>query len=260
MLYQVHQNDKSVLNKYKQLVFTTADFMASYARFDSLNNRYLLGPPLIPAQERFNPETTINPPFELAYWYWGLSVAQQWRKRLGMEPNEKWQHIIDHLSDLPVRDSMYIFAENISGNYNAEQPFTDHPIVLGILGFLPLTEKINKEILRKTLYAVENNWNWESTWGWDYPLMAMTATQLDMPDKAIDFLMKETTKNRYLLNGHNYQDGNLTLYLPGNGALLCAVAMMCACNNHNGNNGFPANDKWNVRCENFKYCNSCIKK
>jgi len=34
--------------------------------------------------------------------------------------------------------------------------------------------------------------------------------------------------NTYLPNGHNYQDNRLTLYLPGNGGLLAAVAMMCA--------------------------------
>lgn len=35
-------------------------------------------------------------------------------------------------------------------------------------------------------------------------------------------------KNTYLVSGHNYQDARLRLYLPGNGGLLMAVAMMCA--------------------------------
>jgi len=33
-------------------------------------------------------------------------------------------------------------------------------------------------------------------------------------------------KNTYLVNRHNYQDKRLRLYLPGNGGLLAAVAMM----------------------------------
>ena len=33
-------------------------------------NDYVLGPPLIPAQEHYDPRTTFNPPYELEYWYW----------------------------------------------------------------------------------------------------------------------------------------------------------------------------------------------
>lgn len=38
----------------------------------------------------------------------------------------------------------------------------------------------------------------------------------------------EVGTNIFLANGQNYQDERLRLYLPGNGALLTAVAMMCA--------------------------------
>lgn len=34
--------------------------------------------------------------------------------------------------------------------------------------------------------------------------------------------------NTYLPNGHNYQDPRLRIYLPGNGGLLTAIALMCA--------------------------------
>src|SRR5438046_7490751 len=36
--------------------------------------------------------------------------------------------------------------------------------------------------------------------------------------------------NRYLPNGHNWQRANLPCYLPGNGGLLYAVAMMAGGN------------------------------
>jgi hypothetical protein len=63
----------------------------------------------------------------------------------------------------------------------------------------------------------------------DYPAMAMTAARLGEPQKAVDALMMKTPKNRYLPNGHNFQDSSfLPLYLPGNGGLLYAVAMMAA--------------------------------
>jgi hypothetical protein len=38
----------------------------------------------------------------------------------------------------------------------------------------------------------------------------------------------DVQKNIYLPNGHNYQDQRLRIFLPGNGGLLTAVAMMIA--------------------------------
>ncbi len=42
--------------------------MASYAVLDGTAKRYVLGPPVIPAQENHPPRETWNPTFELAYW------------------------------------------------------------------------------------------------------------------------------------------------------------------------------------------------
>ena len=88
MLYRYY-NDRFILEKYKDIVFSTAEFMASYAHWDKKNNRYVLGPPLIPAQEIYKPDSTINPAFELSYWSFGLKTAQKWRERLGIKRNEK---------------------------------------------------------------------------------------------------------------------------------------------------------------------------
>jgi protein-glucosylgalactosylhydroxylysine glucosidase len=99
--------------------------------------------------------------------------------------------------------------------------------------------------------VVIEKWNWKTAWGWDFPLSALCATVLDEPEKAIDLLMMDTYKNKYLLNGHNYQDDRLPLYLPGNGGLLSAVAFLCTYRNEKGENGFPSNGKWKVKYENF---------
>ena len=88
------------LNKYKDLVFATADFMASFARYDSVTHKYILGKGLIAAQERFKADTTYNPTYELAYWHWALSTAQQWRERLHLPRNKKWDEVINNLSPL----------------------------------------------------------------------------------------------------------------------------------------------------------------
>jgi hypothetical protein len=72
--------------------------------------------------------------------------------------------------------------------------------------------------------------------------------------KAIDALMMNVQTNTYLVNGHNYQDDRLRLYLPGNGGLLSAVALMCA--GYDGckekNPGIPKNGKWKVKWEGLK--------
>ena len=76
---------------------------------------------------------------------------------------------------------------------------------------------------------------------------------LGEPETAIKALLTDTQKNTYLKQGHNFQTSDrLRLYLPGNGALLTAVAMMCA--GWDGcpvpsNPGFPQDGKWEVRWE-----------
>jgi hypothetical protein len=83
-------------------------------------------------------------------------------------------------------------------------------------------------------------------------MAAMCATRLGKPEQAVALLLKDEVKNSYLKNGHNYQTSRLRIYLPGNGGLLTAVAMMCAGfeGNETSNPGFP-ND-WNVKWEGLK--------
>jgi hypothetical protein len=245
LLYENAENKEEVLNKYKDIVFATADFMASYAWFDSTSSHYMLGPVLIPAQESLSRETTINPVFELVYWYWGLKTAQQWRHRLGLEPELLWGDIIKKLAPLPVQDELYLCSENTTDSYVNPGYMSDHPIVCGILGILPETKIVDKRILGNSLDTIIKKWNWQSTWGWDFPMLAMSAAAIGRSEQAIDLLLMDAPKNRYLPNGHNYQDARLAIYLPGNGGLLTAVAKMCT------EDQFPDNGKWKVRWENL---------
>ena len=245
LLYENSQNKEEILKKYKDLVFTTADFMASYAWHDTIADRYILGPVLIPAQESLKLETTINPPFELAYWYWGLKTAQQWRLRLNMNPNPKWADILKKISNLPVLDGLYLCSEDTKDSYRNQRYLSDHPIVSAISGMLPKTKMVDDKILASTLDTIRKKWNWQSTWGWDFPMLAMSAASIGRSEQAIDFLMMDVPKNRYLSNGHNHQDARLAIYLAGNGGLLTAVAKMCV------QGQFPQNGKWKVRYENL---------
>ncbi len=263
LCYRDHP-DRAILEKYKKLVFATADFMASYAWYDETTHRYILGKGLIPAQEKFKQTETFNPSFELAYWRWALSTARQWRSRLGMQPDSAWQRVLDGLSPLPKQDGLYLPAESATDAYTNPRYREDHPAVLAAYGFLPFLQDRSGAAIQDTLIMLHTfdwvwkNWNWAETWGWDYPLVAMTATRLGLPDLAIDALLMPVKKNTYLPNGHNYQDDRLRLYLPGNGGLLAAVALMCA--GYDGctriNPGIPRNGKWKVKWEGLRRMSS----
>lgn len=254
LLYR-DQPSKALLKKYQELIFATADFMASFATYDSVKGRYNLGKGIIPAQECFNMSETFNSPYELAYWKWALQVAQHWRIRLGLDANKDWQKVIDQLAPLAQSDGLYKAAESVSDSYSPDSKFTiDHPAVLQALSALPQNGMADTSIMHRTFNTVKKVWHWEHTWGWDFPMMAMTATRLNLPDDAVDVLFKEVKTNTYLKNGHNYQTPRLTIYLPGNGSLLSAIAIMCAGYDGNkiSNPGFPKNGKWKVRWEGFK--------
>lgn len=250
LAYRHHKN-RATLDKYKDLVFATADFMASFAWFDKEKGKYILGKGLIPAQERFKPEDTFNPTYELAYWHWTLKTAQQWRERLNLPRNPQWDTVLANLSPLPQQNGVYLAAESAPDSYTNEVYMTDHPSVLGALGMLPTTEKVDMATMGQTFDLVWNKWVWKDTWGWDFPMAAMTATRLSKPEKAVDALLMNIRTNTYLPNGHNFQDERLRLYLPGNGGVLAAVAMMCAGydGNTKRNPGIPQNGQWKVKWE-----------
>ena len=229
-------------------------------------------------QESMSKDFSYSHPFELAYWQYGLRLANDWRERQGKARNSKWDDIVNHMAPLPqTKEGIYTaglpkgkttdlesfdpfdavgagIAPVLTTETFAEKTRNDHPAVLGAFGLLPWNTKgFDTATANKTLDWVMKNWNWPTTWGWDYGMTAMAAARLGRPDVALEALLIDTQKNTYLKNGHNFQTGDrLRIYLPGNGALLTAVAMMCAgwdgCSEIN-NPGFPKDGSWEVRWE-----------
>ena len=247
------QEDKKVLEKYKDIVFSTAEFMADFAYYEKEKDRYSLGLGVIPAQEVFPAAKTRNPTYELAYWDWALRTAQMWKERLGEPRVAEWDSVINKLAPLPVQDDVYLATETATDSYTFPKWMTDHPSVLGALGMVPESSKLDKEVMRNTLNTVWEKWSWADTWGWDFPMTAMNAARLDMPEKALDALFMDIQTNTYLKNGHNYQDGRLRIYLPGNGGLLTAVAMMLEGWDASSGDfpGFPKDGSWKIKKEGF---------
>jgi len=252
MLYR-SKPTKEVLNKYKDLLFATADFMASFPSYDPKTKKYNLGKGLIPAQECFDAVTTFNPTYELAYWNWALQKAQEWKQRLGLPRDKKWDDIINNLAPLPQLNNVYLATESTPDCYEPGSKYlTDHPAVLGAYSSLPAVHGLNTTVMKNTLDTVWKIWKWNDTWGWDFPLTAMTAARLHLGEKAVEALLMPIKTNTYLINGHNYQDDRLTIYLPGNGGVLNAVALMCtgADADKEINIGFPKD--WKVKWEGLK--------
>jgi hypothetical protein len=219
----------------------SAEFMADFAVWH--NERFVLGPPVIPAQENHPPRETWNPTFELAYWRQALGIAQTWRKRLGLAPLAKWEQVRAKLAPLPVKNGVYLAHENCPQTFT-ERNF-DHPSMLAAYGVLN-DEGVDRETMRRTLHKVLREWRWADTWGWDFSMAAMTAARLGEPETALQCLFLNSPKNTWLGNGHNWQGADLPVYLPGNGALLLATALMASMTG-----GFPRKN-WSVRSEGFR--------
>lgn len=274
---------RKVVAKYAKYVQETADFMADFA----LSCAHGDGPIALygqtAAQESMSKDFSYNHPFEQVYWVYGLATAQKWLERQGKSRNAQWDNIIKRMGSLPAHEGIYTAGEptqpfsgvstgatefdpfNYGGDSGkkqlSEEEFylkcrSDHPAVLGACGMLPYYGQYDRAQMQRTLDYVMNSWNWDTTWGWDYGMTAMCAARLYDGENAVRALLIDKGKNTYLVSGHNYQEPKrLRLYLPGNGALLDAVAMMCAgwdgCKDIK-NPGFPQNGKWNVKWEGLK--------
>lgn len=223
-LYYQAELKEDILYKYWDLIEKTAEFMCDFVVFNEATKKYDLPSPIIPAQEEHDPRITVNPSFELEYWHFGLKIAYEWSKRVGKEL-VLWKNISDNMADLPIFEEKYIAHENCKDTF--KNFHKDHPSMLLSFGFLP-GDRIDPMIIENTIKEVMECWDFNTMWGWDFALMAMTYVRLGNASKAMDILLMDTPKNSYVSSGNNYQRlrTDLPLYLAGNGSLLLAVAMM----------------------------------
>jgi len=252
LLFQTTK-DKNVLERYSQVVEETALAMSSMLSWDKKSNRFVLNAPIWIAQEIYTPTQSRNPAFELAYWRYGLETAQQWRIRQGLPVNRQWQQQLELLADLPQKDGKYVAIESIPDTFDNPASREDHPTMLAPAAFLN-DAYIDKKIMSNTLAAVIKHWAFDTKiWGWDYPMLAMTAARLEQPELAVQLLLMESKNNHYLINGNCPQMGaDLPVYLPANASLLTAVAIMLEKNPQTGAYmGLPNNTSWTIHTEGF---------
>jgi hypothetical protein len=247
--YRLQPTD-ATLAKWKDVVFGTADFMADYPNWNETTRQYDLDPVWPASEGRFSP-LRRNTIFELGYWRVALELAQQWRLRLALEREPHWDHVASYLTPLPMKDGLYIYSDDRPDTFSVRK--FDHLDIIGIAGMLPPFQGLDPAAAHRTVKEVAQDWEWEDCWGWDFPWLAMAAARVGEPGLAIEALLNPAAKNRYDERGLCL--GGPPPYLPGNGGLLYAVAMMAA--GWDGAPpghapGFPSDGAWTVRWENLK--------
>lgn len=239
---------RATLEKWQDIVFATAEYMADFPTYHEATGLYSLVPIMPPSEQGYTRDTV----FDLAYWRWGLDEAQRWRERLGMAHEPSWDRVRQHLAPLPTTDGVFVHSAEWSDTYTKRA--WEHPDPIGVLGMLPPMEGVDAATARRTVRKVWQTWDWKRCWGWDFPWMAMAAARVGEPQIAVDALLKEAgNKNYYDPRGTN--TGGPCPYLPGNGGLLYAVAMMAAGWDGAPDKqapGFPDDGNWVVRWEGLR--------
>lgn len=238
------------LEKWKDVVLNTADYMADYLFYDKKTKQYVLGPPVVVVSENTDPLQTINPIFELGYFRYGLRTALEWADRLGLSEKrtKKWKEVLSKMAPLPVADGVYTTYEGIPDMWTK---YTyEHPALTGVYGMLP-GDGVDLPTFKHTLEKVCKEWQFNRIWGWDFPMLAMAAARTGQSALAIDMLMHPSAGFQF--DEHGLATGGPFPYFPSNGALLTAVAMMCG--GWDGSEGeapgFPKDGSWTVRYEGF---------
>ena len=157
-MYRANPTEET-LKKYAEQVEATAEFMADFVTYDKTSKRYFLKGETA-MQESMSKDFSYNHPFELAYWQYGLNIANQWRERQGKPRHSQWDDIIRRLSLLPEADGIYTagLPTGQTNNLSSFDPFdavasgakpavstetfaskcrSDHPAILGACGILP---------------------------------------------------------------------------------------------------------------------------
>ncbi|MEI9851929.1 MAG: hypothetical protein WDN24_15070 [Sphingomonas sp.] len=169
-----------VLAQNARLVEETAKLLASWPLRDAARGRFDLGPPIVPVQENHPPLSTVNPAYELEAFRRGLTIAQAWRERRGLAREPQWDRVIAGLPVPAARDGLYLpvasepdfwkVAQSPECSRHATPPKCrnrDHPSFLMAYGLIG--GKVDVETMRRTLRAVESDWDLRQTWGWDFP-------------------------------------------------------------------------------------------
>ncbi len=157
---------QATLEKWEDVIFHTAEWMSAFAYWNGSTGLYDLGPPMYVVPEDTSPNVTVNPAFELAYWRFGLHLAEGWMNRLGKPIPLSWSLVKDNLAPLPIENGTYAVYEGIETNFYTDPTYnSDHPSLVGLYGWLPPTPGLNISVVNATAEMIYATWNFTNCWG-----------------------------------------------------------------------------------------------
>jgi hypothetical protein len=254
LVYRANK-DRKTLEKYKDVVFESARFLASYAFYDSASDRYVLGPPIKSVNESNDENATWNPGFELVQWYYGLKVAQDWRIRLGLPRDPHWDEVMAKLSRPKVVDGKYVQLETEPDMYERGGSLPSDIIMA--FGYMPKTPLIDSAIMKRTFETIYARNGLSSFVSWSMGKGALTATRLGLRDIAVDIVCNHSPKASFSKSGYvpRPKEGlACPAYFPVNSSFLIATGLMLGgwdgCTEPTP--GFLKNGDWQVRVESMQ--------
>ncbi|OGM49326.1 hypothetical protein ABOM_003585 [Aspergillus bombycis] len=236
------------LDKWDRLLDELATWMVSYAWWNASTQVYDLGPPMYPSSENTSPNSTYNPAFELAYWRFGLKIASDWKTRQGISVPESWTRVLNNLASLPIVHGAYSICADLPDMWNRSSYTSDHPSQIAVYGLLPPTTGVDPLTVNATMNLIAQTWNFTASYGWDFPMLAMTSLRLENVAQAIEYLLHPN----FQFDDVGNPVGTVvpTPYFPASSALLLAIAMMAG--GWDGKEGMHFPQRWGAKVEGFK--------
>jgi len=244
--------EAATLEAYGDIVFASAEYLASYAFYEKGEDRYVLGPPVKNVSERAGQNTTRNPTFELAFWHYGLSTANVWRERLGLARDPHWDEVRGKLAPLPTGGGRYLEIETIPDLYEGKGPLPTSMILA--FGYLPGTPVVDVETMRRTFEELLRRNGIRKCVSWSVGQFAMCAARLGDAGRAVDIVASGASEIRFMPCGYvrrPAEPNGCVAYLPVNSAFLAAIGLMAGGWDGAGSPcpGFPKAGGWNVLAE-----------
>ncbi|RKD90887.1 hypothetical protein [Mangrovibacterium diazotrophicum] len=231
------------LEKWAEVVFGTVDYMVDFLTLDKETETYHIE--LNMGRGEWG-ESRDNPQV-LAFWHWGIEQGQTWRERMGLGREPNWDKVLNHLVKFPIKDGIYVDSQG-------------RPLRLtGILGLMPPSEAITLETATRTYAKMKEMISQSSegafgsrNMGWGVAMGAVGQAKMGDAEGAVESLLGGLG-TAFDIAGINRGLGGA--YLPTNGALLYAAAVMAAgwdgAPDRNAP-GFPDDGSWIVRWEGLK--------
>jgi len=213
-IYRIYKRE-DILVKYEPLIRGVIDFMISYLT-DNGNTIEMLEP-LLECCESIPLEKCHNPMFEIEYFREVFKSQSIIDNILYGKNRYDYDSYVNLLIKPKITNGIYLKTHDMINEYDI---YPDHPTEVFAYSYFK-SNNIDEKNMKSTLDFVIEKMDLSTFWGWDFPLMGMTAINLGYVDLGIKIATMDALNNSYLYNGHNTSPrDDLKIYLPGNGAYL----------------------------------------